>query len=52
MPIDLDSLQMAVLDFVVVVLPSPVVLAVLTSVGQMDLVFAGMAGLISADLDW
>lgn len=52
MPIDLDPLQMAVDDFVVGLLPSPVVLAVLASVAQGGPAFAGMAGPVSADLDW
>jgi hypothetical protein len=43
---------MAAHDFVVVVLPWPAELAVLTSVAPVDPVFAGMAALVSVDLDW
>jgi hypothetical protein len=52
MPLAQGPVEMAVHDFVVVVLPSPAVLAVPTSLAQVDPVFAGMAALVSVDLDW
>jgi hypothetical protein len=51
-PFAQGQVEMAAHDFVVVVLPWPAELAVLTSVAPVDPVFAGMAALVSVDLDW